>query len=143
MSDFIQEYFETIFIGEPLPDGFQSKFAIISAYSPTGTLWTEARNQLADQRLVARLQRWRPHRITGRSPDGNHVEPSWAVPCSKRTARQIASEFHQDAFFWVEDDELQIVDSSRSRPTEAAGSFKGKFIVEVSANATRIALSRH
>ena len=77
MSDFIQEYFETIFIGEPLPDGFQSKFAIISAYSPTGTLWTEARNQLADQRLVARLQRWRPHRGLLPTRTQLRLRPSW------------------------------------------------------------------
>jgi len=131
MTGFHSAYFETCFVGEPIPSDFPASFAIISACAPTGERWPEDRNQVADQLLRMRVRRWRLHRITGRSPDGHHVEPGWAVPCSKRTAISIAREFQQDAFYWVEGDVLKIVDSSQGRAPCTVGSFKEKFAAQV------------
>ena len=131
MTGFHRAYFETCFVGEPIPSDFPASFAIISACAPTGESWPEGRNQVADQTLRMRAGRWRIHRITGRSPDGLHVEPGWAVPCSKRTALSIAREFQQDAFYWVEADFFEIVDSSQGRAPCTVGSFKEKFAAQV------------
>jgi hypothetical protein len=131
MSGFHKAYFETCFVGEPIPSDFPASFAIISACAPTGERWPEDRNQVADQLLRMRVRRWRLHRITGRSPDGRHVEPGWAVPCSKRTALSIAREFQQDAFYWVEADVFEIVDSSQGRAPCTVGRFKEKFAAQV------------
>ena len=131
MSGFHSAYFETCFVGEPIPPDFPASFAIISACAPTGERWPDDRNQVADQLLRMRVRRWRLHRITGGSPDGRHVEPGWAVPCSKRTALSIAQEFKQDAFYWIEGDVLQIVDSSQGRTPCTVGSFKEKFAAQV------------
>jgi hypothetical protein len=131
MTGFHRAYFETCFVGEPIPSDFPASFAIISACSPTGERWPEDRNQVADQLLKMRVRRWRSHRITGRSPDGHHVEPGWAVPCSKLTAISIAREFQQDAFYWVEADFFEIVDSSQGRASCTVGSFKEKFATQI------------
>ncbi len=124
-------YFETIFVGEPFRGGFPDKFAIISACSPTGKKWKEARNQAADQRLRLRTRRWGAHRLTGQSPDGQHTEPGWAVPCSKPTAIKLGKEFQQDAIYWVQDGQLNVLDTSRNRPPQVVGSFHEKFRTDV------------
>lgn len=134
-GSFSPAYFETLFWGDPLPTGFSERFAIISACSPTGRKWKEARNQAADQRLRMRTRRWRPHRLTGQSPDCEHTEPGWAIPCSKATAIKLGRAFQQDAIYWIQDGQVQVVDSSRNRPPQVVGSFHERFRSDAAATA--------
>ncbi|MFN8706987.1 MAG: DUF3293 domain-containing protein, partial [Planctomyces sp.] len=77
----IPEYFETHFLLERPVENWPDEFAIITAFAPTGTQWTDEQNQIADQELEAELNSrslWKK-RLTGYSPVTGQAEPGWAV----------------------------------------------------------------
>lgn len=121
-------YFETVFTGALAAGELPAAFAIITAYAPTGQIWSEEQNLIADGRLKIRLAQWPCWRITGQTPDGSHAEPGWAVECDQATALAIGREFQQDAIYWVTRDDLIILDSSGSRPPAQVGKFHLRYV---------------
>jgi hypothetical protein len=74
-------YFETRFITANSAQDWPKEFAILSAHSTTGEVWSATQNENADQKLQAELASakvWM-RRIIGYSPTTGHREPSWAV----------------------------------------------------------------
>ncbi len=77
-------------------------FVLITAYDPAGAQTSAAENQAANERLARTLHSrgWHVLEALGRSPDGSHVEPSFAVfgiPLAE--ALEVAREFDQAAVF--------------------------------------------
>lgn len=120
-------YFETVFTGALAAGELPAAFAIITAYAPTGQIWSDEQNRLADGRLKIRLAQWPCWRITGQTPDGSHAEPGWAVECDQATALVIGREFKQDAIYWVSQDDLVILDSSGHRAPVLAGGIRSRY----------------
>lgn len=104
-------YFAVRFRCDAVPVRWPSSFAIVSAYATTGESWPAERNRDADERLQSQLRAlaaWHL-RIVGYHPGTGHAEPSWAVDVSVETARCLGAQFLQDAIFWVQDGELNVV----------------------------------
>lgn len=127
MNEFHPAYFETVFTGSSALEELPAEFAIITAYAPTGQIWTDEQNRIADGRLRISLSKWDCWRMTGQTPDGSHAEPGWAVKCDKATALLIGSEFKQDAIYWVSQDELIILDSSANRLSAPVCKFRSRY----------------
>ena len=110
-------YFRTQFVAEALPSVWPAAFGIVTAWATTGEQWPEARNREADERLRQTLQvRGLPHqRLTGTSPDGTHAEPGWAVTATRAEVVALGREFLQDAVYWVESDQLQVLSCREDR----------------------------
>jgi hypothetical protein len=121
-------YFETVFTGAFAAGELPAAFAIITAYAPTGQIWSEEENRLADGRLKTRLAKWPCWRITGQTPDGSHAEPGWAVGCDQAAALVIGKEFQQDAIYWVSQDDLIILDSAGNRTPARVGKFSPRYL---------------
>jgi len=86
-----------------------SRFAIVTAYNPYFLARgpsTAEENRRAHERLRAELARLRLAHVEA---DGHangsreHVERGFAIECDTNTARTLACEFGQDAFFSYED----------------------------------------
>ena len=58
---------------------------------------------------------FKPIRIDGCSPDEEHREASFAVPCDVARARQICLQYDQLAFYMVEDRKLSLHDVGSER----------------------------
>lgn len=107
--------FEPVRLGRN-PGMHAPPFAIITAYNPDLAQPSSAENAAANARLEARLRAegYQVAAARGRSPDGRHVEPSFAVfniPVDGAVA--IASEFGQAAIVVWDGEAASIVWTSR------------------------------
>ena len=104
-------YSDTRFRCHVHPESWPEKFAILSAYATTGFTWSPERNASADRALEETLRQrgvWL-HRLIGYSPDTQHAEPSWACNMELQEACTLGQEFAQDALYWVEQDQLFVL----------------------------------
>ena len=101
-----------VFRGEPLPTDWPADFAIITACDPDGLATSPEINRTADRVLEAELRSGghRPHRVTGGSADGAHLEPGWAVPLGLSEAVALGRRYRQVAVFYVRSGQLALVD---------------------------------
>src|SRR6266699_6535061 len=105
MKKLRKEYFAAYFASDTR-DALPPSFGIVTACNPKGKVATDERNEAADSELESYLQTTRlPHfRVTGRSQDGSHREPGFAIACENpEIIRHVAQMFEQEAFFWVVD----------------------------------------
>ncbi|MCG9754897.1 DUF3293 domain-containing protein [Shewanella insulae] len=86
-------------------------FAIITAHNPKGQHLSPSQNRLLDKQLQRHIQRLQyPYRaLIGASADRVHMEKSWAISIDKVTAVELGKVFNQNAIYFVEEDELQLV----------------------------------
>lgn len=103
---------QAVFRGEPLPAGWPADFAIITANDPDGLATSPEVNRAADRVLEAELRSGghRPHRVTGGSADGTHLEPGWAVAVGLPGAVEYGRRYRQLAVFYVRSGQLALVD---------------------------------
>lgn len=87
-----------------------TEFWIVTAYNPGGHVRELEANQAADEVLRHALETaGHSHlRITGRSPDGTHREPGWAV-ADEATAHELARRHQQVALYQVRGDRLLLL----------------------------------
>lgn len=112
----LSEYHETRFAPkEPTPARWPEAFAVITACNPLGQGLDDEADRAATVRLrkaISRLELNR-HRVTGVSADLKHREPGFAVwGCDLSTALRLGTEFAQNAIFWIERGELDVVSCS-------------------------------
>ncbi|CAB1276450.1 DUF3293 domain-containing protein [Candidatus Nitrosacidococcus tergens] len=103
-------YFETHFKTPTYIKNWPNEFAIITAYATTGEVWTEERNNQADNNLKSELLKqsgW-VERLIGYSPTTGHAEPGWATAISFDIACNIGQLFYQDAIYYVESNQLYV-----------------------------------
>ncbi len=112
MTTLPQEYLATVFLLENHPPPFPPAFAIITAWHPMDRQLSNEENRREDEALRRNLELLElPYfRATGCSPDLSHREPGWAVEMPKADAIQLSRRFNQRAIWWVEGDELILVD---------------------------------
>jgi len=97
--------------------GLGGPFAVVTACNPLGRSLESASNLRLAAVLTA-LVRDRhppPRRVDGRSPDGRHIEPGWALSLPLEAAKAIAARFFQNALFWYDGERFHLV------PVLAAG----------------------
>ena len=56
------------------------------------------------------------HPDYGSSPTETHQEPSFLVHCSRKEGLELGLTFEQRAIFWVNGDQLEIIECSTGRP---------------------------
>jgi len=120
-------YSQTRFLIETPPSHWPEHFSLITAWATTGEVWTPGQNQEADERLRQSLLTrgvWH-HRITGKSPDGKHAEPGWAVAILPDEAKQLGAVFSQDAIYCVTADALSVISCKENRDAPL-GSFRNR-----------------
>ncbi len=118
-------YMSTVFEWSgALPD----EFIIITACNPHGRNAPSSRNAHQNETLRAVLvsRGLTPVAVVGRSPSGDHREPSWAVPLSVEAALPLARLFKQDAIYSVRGDELAVVSTRAGEPPAALGSWAAR-----------------
>lgn len=122
-------YSNTVFRAETPDEGWPRAFAIITACDPNGVTADAESNAVRDGRLASLLKErsLRHWRATGGSPDFTHAEPGYAVEVSIQGALQIGRLFEQEAVFWIEDDELILVDC-RTEATQRLGSWRNRIV---------------
>jgi hypothetical protein len=101
------------------------RFAVVTAHNPKGHLFSPAANRKLDAALRRRLAALglRRFRVTGGSEDGSHREAGWGlIVASPKTARALAAEFDQNAFYWVSGGRIYL-GSSAGGPLRRAGSW--------------------
>ncbi|ALS96987.1 DUF3293 domain-containing protein [Lacimicrobium alkaliphilum] len=125
-----QHYSETVFLPEqPLPDWPQA--GIVTACNPRGKVLSDNENAALNDKLSNHLHRLSlPYiRLSGCSPDLRHREPSLLVSCTQDQAMSLAGEFKQNAFFWIENDELYLCPCLlQGMPTRSLGHFAERLI---------------
>lgn len=111
MSAMHPAYFDTRFRSETAPEPQPEAFAILSAFSTTGSTWSPERNASADadlERVLIERGGWHC-RLVGYSPKTQHAEPSWAAVMPLEEACRLGQQFAQDAIYWVDRDRLFVV----------------------------------
>ena len=117
---------QAVFRFEPLPAGWPADFAIITAYDPDGQPTAPERNLAADVALESELRSagYRPHRITGGSADGVHLEPGWGVPIGLPGAVEFGRRYRQLAIFAVRAGRLALVDCEDGSAEDLGREFR-------------------
>jgi len=91
--------------------GLGASFAVVTACNPLDTLLEAPANERLT-RVFERVVRERYPGATpahGRSPDGKHEEPGWAIPAHLTETQRLATEFLQNALFWFDGERFFIV----------------------------------
>jgi len=107
----------TVFVIENEPAAWPDTFAIVTARVTADEAWTPEENAAAHIVLGAEVGRcgaWSLPMV-GRSPDGKHVEPGWAVALTKEEACQLGRAYRQDAIYLVRGGVLRVVTCSDCR----------------------------
>lgn len=128
-----EKYFETIFLNCVKADELPETFAVLTACNPMDQPLGNEENKKRNLKLLHILGGWGQTfaRITGSSPDHSHQEPSFIVHCSRRDALELGVMFSQRAIFWVNADQLEIIECSTGI-THSAGSFRNRIKKEKS-----------
>ena len=119
-------YFVTEFDVRDSAADWPREFVIISAFATTGETWTDEQNQACDQELEKALQErnvWM-RRVTGRSPTGDHAEPSWAAELPFDEACDLGLKFKQTAIYHVCDDQLSVSYCDQQRKFVPVSGFR-------------------
>ena len=114
---FDERYLKTVFIAETDPASLWASFAIVTGCNPEGKCIAQHDNDVHTLAMLKRLVAlgFEPIRIDGCSPDEQHREASFAVPCDSQQARQICLQYAQLAFYMVEDRKLSLHDVGSER----------------------------
>jgi hypothetical protein len=127
----LPEYLQTIFIAkEPPEGGWPLQFAVLTACNPMSSGERED-DAAATIRLRRRLSRsgHKRYRITGSSTDWNHQEASFAAwNLSLEEAMEIGREFQQNAVFWIERGEIEVV-SCANGERKFVGKWEERFLL--------------
>lgn len=100
-----------------------SEFAIITAYNPNGELLNLQENKKLNNLLKRQITQYESIAIIGSSPDFSHQEPSFALNVELSKAVDIATQFQQNAIFWVTGGEVFIVSAGLCFQTRGIGKF--------------------
>lgn len=86
--------------------------AVVTAYNPGDARPREAANRRANERLRAAIEAagWSCWPAVGRSPSGDHAEPSFAVlDVTEEEARELGARFEQACVFYWDGERGRLV----------------------------------
>lgn len=84
-------------------------FAILTAWNPKSEEHDMAFNEAQNRLLAEDLSSVYFTDISGCSPSGDYEEAGFLAEISKPLAIGLAEKYHQNAIYWVENDELHLV----------------------------------
>jgi hypothetical protein len=120
-------YFDAYFSAERLGKT-PARFAVVTAFNPRGGKCPHAANRRRDAALLRRLKALaiRRFRVTGGNRSGTHREPGWGlIVKSPEAARELASEFDQDAYYWISSGRIYL-GAAAGGPLKPAGSWAAR-----------------
>jgi hypothetical protein len=97
--------------------GLPPRFGIVTACNPNSAIAADDANKKADEELKRQLvAACLPHfRVTGGSRDDSHREPGYAIVAdSPELVRPFSRRFRQEAFFWVENGTVFVINTEGS-----------------------------
>ena len=112
------DHLKAYFTAEPPPSGLPARFGIVTAYNAGSAITGEDANKRADEELKRQLAAASLlyFRVTGGSRDGAHREPGYGIAAdSPETIRPISRRFRQEAFFWVENGTVFVINTEGKR----------------------------
>ena len=126
-EEYANTFFHLGFREEFLPNSF----AIVTACNPMDEKLSEEVNHLRNERLKNNLKsrNFLALPVLGKSLDGLHEEKSFCVNCTKEEAVSLAESYDQRAIFWIDEDNLEIIDCKLAE-VEFLGSFKARILNE-------------
>lgn len=91
--------------------GLQGPFAVVTPCNPGGVRLDAETNarRLAAAALVLADRGWGGVPVAGRSPDGTHWEPGWALSLAQEDGRTLAADWEQAGLYWWDDARFWIV----------------------------------
>lgn len=112
------EYKRTRFIASPPPDGFPTRFGVITACNPNGHIASDEQNIAETEKLREVLIHTGKHvfAVTGCSPNLAHREPGFGVVCDASEIVELGRNWEQEAVFWVEDGVVHLVPCGPGEP---------------------------
>lgn len=126
--DFTALYQDVVFISE---DKIEAEtFAIITACNPLGRVLNQEANTDLTGDLKSHLEAESYQNLIGASPDKSHQEVSFLWQTDKSKAVELASQFLQNAIYWVENGELFLVPAKMSGEEVSMGKFRDFLLVE-------------
>ena len=117
------DHLKAYFTAEVPASGLPPRFGIVTAYNADSLILEPDVNERADAELKLFLvAAGLPHfRVTGGSRDGSHREPGYGIVAdSPETVRPISRRFRQEAFFWVENGTVFVINTEGARRHRAA-----------------------
>jgi hypothetical protein len=130
MDDPNRAHLEAYFTAELPESGTPRTFGIVTAHNPESAPAADEDNDRADAALeIALTTANLPHfRVTGRSRDGSHQEPGYGiVAASPEAVRPLSRWFRQEAFFWVEDGTVFVINTDGKR-RHLVGAWKDRLL---------------
>jgi hypothetical protein len=132
MSDTFALYRQTVFLVEYVHAKKYESYAILTAFNPNGVSPHDDLEEskrlnksyhLALFQDLSEIDNNSVFEITGCSPDLRHKEIGWGANISFQRAFELAQKYKQEAFFWVLDGQLHLVDARKSSnsPPELIG----------------------
>lgn len=112
------EYLKAFFAADLPASGLPGRFGIVTAYNPESRVSAAEVNERADSELKGALVAASlPHfRVTSGAPDGSHREPGYGIVVdSPEAVRAFSRSFFQEAFFWVEDGTVYLINTGGER----------------------------
>jgi uncharacterized protein DUF3293 len=112
------DHLKAHFTAEVLSTGLPPRFGIVTAYNPDSRIAPDGENMKADAELKRALVAAElPHfRVTGGSRDDSHREPGYGIAAeSPELIRPLSRRFRQEAFFWVEDGMVFVINTEGAR----------------------------
>lgn len=122
-------YATALFKAAPPPIGWPPVFSILTACNPLGQTMSAAENQEHDARLRLWIQKRRywHWRVIGGSADFRHAEQGFAIVLPLLKVLAAGREFHQEAIFHVENDDLSIL-ACRGDARQKLGSWRARIV---------------
>lgn len=120
------DHLKARFTAEVPASGLPASFGIVTAYNAGSAISPPGVNERADADLKTRLVAagLAFFRVTGGSRDGAHREPGYGIAApSPEVIRPISRLFRQEAFFWVENGTVYVINTEgilRHRVAERA-----------------------
>ena len=118
-------YFDTVFLVDPAFSDPPDRFAVITAHNPKDHLLEENENRRLLEKLKESLldsdKSFFP--VTGSSPDRTHQEAGFGISCTLQEALCIGRHFKQNAIYWIERENLQVIECSSGKAQDL-GSWK-------------------
>ena len=112
------DHLKAHFTAEPPASGLPRRFGIVTAYNPESEHASEDVNKKADAELKRELAAagLAHFRVSGGSRDDSHREPGYGIAAdSPEIIRPISRRFRQEAFFWVEDGAVYVINTEGAR----------------------------
>ena len=112
------DHLKVRFTAELPTAGLPRRFGIVTAYNADGAIAPLEVNRAADVELKRHLvgAGLAHFRVTGGSPDGAHLEPGYGIAAdSLDVIRPISRRYRQEAFYWVENATVFVVNTEGAR----------------------------